>query len=214
MTYPQQPQIPQYGAPPPPPQKSHTLRTVIIVLAVLFAVGLAGLVGCAALIGSMQTGTGPAPVTTESTESADAAGEEASEPPSPSTAKIGQWATADDGVEFRVSKLRRSAVSEIAAGGRPGNRAVAVTVQVKNGGSERLDLSALQVSVRLGKDGREAEEVFQDGYEGTPTGSLAPGRTSTSKYLFDAKSAAELKTVSVDVAPGFEYQSFTFEGGV
>lgn len=127
---------------------------------------------------------------------------------------VGNWATASDGVKIRVSKLARGHVSDIASGGHPGDPGVVVTVQVMNGGTSRLDLSEIQISVRLGADGRESEEVFQDGYDGNPNGTLAVGKTSTSVHLFDAKNKAELQQVAVDVSPGFDYDSVTFEGSL
>src|SRR5581483_10304681 len=140
-----------------------------------------------------------------------------SEVPSPSAtaddvATVGNWTTFEDGVKIRVSKLKRGRVSDISAGGHPGDPAVIVTVQVTNGGGHRLDLSDMRIEARLGSDGREADEVYQDNYGGTPDGSLAIGRTSTSSYMFAADSAAELKHVAIDVAPGGDYNPMTYEG--
>jgi hypothetical protein len=137
---------------------------------------------------------------------------EPSEPEQPDVAAIGEWAKAEDGVRFRVSKLTRGRVSQYASGGHPGDPAVIVTVQVRNGSDHRLDLSLISVTARLGDDGREAEEVYQDSFMGSPSGSLSRGRTSTSRYMFAANKAGELKKVSLDVSPGFDYDSFTFEG--
>lgn len=170
------------------------------------AIASLALTGCSAQIPS-QASSEPGSNGQAEPES-DSTGEDSG------VAKIGQWATADDGVKFRVSKITKGRVSDIAAGGRPGNPAVIATVQITNGSKQRVDLTALNISARLGTEGREAEQVFQEGFDGTPSGSLAPGRTSTSKYMFDAKSSAELKHVAIEVAPGYEYQTFTFEGGL
>jgi hypothetical protein len=135
-------------------------------------------------------------------------------PEDPKVAKVGEWARADDGVMFRVAKLTKGTVGQYAAGGSPGDPAVILTVQLRNSGSKRFDLSAVDVTVRLGKDGTEADKVFQDGVDGSFDGTLAPGRTVTAKYMFAAQSRGDLKVVSVEIAPGYEYDSFTFEGGI
>lgn len=70
------------------------------------------------------------------------------------------------------------------------------------------------VTARLGADGIEAEQVFQDGVDGMFDGTIAPGRTATTRFMFAAEKAADLKTVSIEVNAGFEYESFTFEGGL
>lgn len=130
------------------------------------------------------------------------------------TTQVGQWAHASDGIDLRVSKLARGTISDTAAGGSPGDPAVVVYVQFRNGSGKRFDLTMVEVAARVGADGSEAEQVFQDGFGDGFTGSLTPGRTVTAKYMFAAKKAADLKTVSVEVTPGLEYESATFEGGI
>jgi hypothetical protein len=49
---------------------------------------------------------------------------------------------------------------------------------------------------------------------GPPSSSLSRGRTATHKWTFAAENAAELRQVAVDVTPGLEYDSYTFEGRV
>lgn len=127
--------------------------------------------------------------------------------------QIGQWATAEDGIAFRAAKLKRGRVASISAGGHPGDPAVVVTVQFRNEGNLRFDLTLVDVKVRLGKDGAEAEQVFQDGFDGGFDGTLAPGRAVSEKYIFAASKASDLKEVSVEITPGMEYDSATFEGG-
>ncbi|MFI0408291.1 hypothetical protein [Actinomadura sp. 3N508] len=128
--------------------------------------------------------------------------------------KVGTWATAEDGLSFRVAKLKRAKVGAYAAGGKPGGPAVIVTVQIRNTGKTRFDTTMFQIGTRVGADGTEADQVFDSerGYGDGFTGTVAPGRTATVKYMFAAEGAADLKTVSVELTPGFEYESFTFEG--
>ncbi|MFB4307012.1 hypothetical protein [Actinomadura sp. GTD37] len=179
------------------------MRKIMIVVAVL--TGLA-LTGCAA-----ETGVSTKP---GSQATSSAGGEETGDDGDNNVTKVGQWARADDGVAFRVATLRRGRVSDIASGGHPGDPAVVVTVQIKNRGKHRVDLSMVEVTARLGKSGDEAERVFQDGVDEGLTGTLAPGRTVSDKYMFAAAKASDLKVVSVEIAPGVEYDSATFEGGL
>lgn len=172
-------------------------------LATITALALT-LTGCGA-----KTGTTPPAISVSAPPAGQATTDQA--PSAPGVTSIGQWAKTEGGVEFRVSKLARATIPEYAAGGRVGNPAVVVTVEVKNGSNQRLDLSLMNVSVRLGQGGREAESVYTDSY-GSPTGTLAPGRTSTHKRMFAAETKAELGVVSVEVSPGFDYNSAIFEG--
>lgn len=177
------------------------MRQIAIILAALLA-----LAGCA------QTPVARAPGGASVNPAEIGGGEPSATPEDSKVTKVGEWATAEDGVEFTVLSLARSRVSDVAAGGRVGHPAVVVTVQIKNGSKDRLDLSQIDLSVRLGPDGRESEQVYQGDFAGTPDGTLAPKRKSTSRYLFDAKNVAELRTVSVELSPGWDYNSITFEG--
>lgn len=127
-------------------------------------------------------------------------------------ATIGDWATAKDGIEFRISEIARAKVPAISAGGKPGAPAVVVTIQIKNSSPDRFDLMFVHVVVRLGIDGREAEPVFGGDYHGGPDGSLPPGRTSTHRRMFAAENAEELSAVSIELEPGTGYESATWEG--
>ena len=128
--------------------------------------------------------------------------------------KIGTWATAEDGVAFRVSKLKRATVPPYAAGGKPGGPAVVATVQIRNGSKARFDMTLAEVQARMGADGATSEQVFAESYgDGFQGGTLAPGRTATAKFMFAAARAKDLKTVSIEVTPGvLDYDTFTFEG--
>jgi hypothetical protein len=176
-----------------------------ILTAALIA-ALIALSGCAVDSQAVPSGKEP---TTE----ADIGGSP-DKPEDPKVAKVGEWARADDGVMFRVAKLAKATVGQYAAGGKPGGPAVIITVQLRNDGKERFDLSLVDVAARVGADGEEAEKVYQEGVDGSFDGTLAPGRTVTARYMFAARKASDLKTVSIEIAPGMEYDSFTFEGGI
>lgn len=182
------------------------IKPASVLLAASAALLLA--TGCGA--GEKSVNTNPQNATPTQAETGQAT---QPEPADDTTSTVGGvYAEASDGVKFRVKELGRGKVGPYAAGGTPGDPAVIVTVQIKNGGTKRLDLTEVSVIVRLGADGREAEQVFDEGFSGTPDGTLSPGRTSTHKYMFAAESAAELQDVQVELSPGWEYPSVTFEG--
>lgn len=174
---------------------------------VLFSVAAVLVVGCA-----------PVNTTTDPPNPAAHASNGDSSPSSNGddrTAKIGQWVTADDGVTWTVTKLGVTHVSQFAAGGHPGDPALVAYVRIKNGSKHRLDLSAVQVTARTGADGNPAEDVVDvDAGLDVLEGTLAPGRTVSAKYAFAADSRRDLKNVSIEVTPGFDYESGTFEGGI
>lgn len=173
------------------------------------AVVLAGLVlaGCAAPT-KVSTNASPPPASS-GTDTGGGGGDERS-----NVTTVGQWATAEDGIAFRVSKLKRGRVSQYAYGGRPGDPAVVATVQFRNRGTSRFDTTMIDVQARVGVDGVEAEQVFDHRFGDGFTGTLAPGRTATTEFMFAAAKVSDLARVSVEVTPGLEYDSATFEGGV
>ena len=131
------------------------------------------------------------------------------------TADIGQWVKSEDGVSWSVTKLAVTHVSQYASGGHPGDPALVVYVKVKNGSKHRVDLTQMTVTARTGTDGNDTEQVFDvDAGFDNPDGTLAPGRTASTKFAFAVGSRKDLKKVSVEVQPGVDYESGTFEGGI
>ncbi|WUI02131.1 DUF4352 domain-containing protein [Spirillospora sp. NBC_00431] len=180
------------------------MKKLVTILAVLLGLALAG---CET---PQEVSAKPGAPT--ATAKAGTGGEEPDE--GDNVTKVGTWATAEDGLSFRVSTLKRAKVGAYAAGGKAGGPAVTVTVQIRNTGKTRFDTTMFQIATRVGADGTEAEQVFDserglgDGF----TGTVAPGRTATVKFMFAAAKAGDLKKISVELTPGFEYESFTFEG--
>lgn len=180
------------------------MRILLALIATCLAIGM--VTACAA---PQDVSTEPgAPV------AADAGGDADEAAPDSQVTKVGTWATATDGIAFRVSKLKKATVGQYAAGGKPGGPAVVATIQFRNGSKQQFDTSMIYVTARVGDAGIEADAVFQDGIDGMFDGTIAPGRTATTKFMFAAEKAADLKTVSIEVNPGFEYESFQFEGGL
>jgi hypothetical protein len=185
------------------------MRKLAAVLGLTLAVALTG---CTAPK-TVSTKTSGKPVTSATTD-ADNGNGDGGGGGDDNTTQIGKWASASDGIKLRVSKIARGRISDIAAGGHPGDPAVIAYVQIRNGSSKRFDLTMVEVAARVGADGNEAEQVFQDGFGDGFNGALTPGRTVTAKYMFAAKKAPDLKKVSIEVTPGLEYESATFEGGL
>ncbi|MFD0902311.1 hypothetical protein [Actinomadura sediminis] len=187
------------------PNDRINMRILLALIATCLGIGLA--TACAA----------PQEVSTEpgAPAAADAGGDSPEAPaPESQVTKVGTWATADDGIAFRVSKLKKSTVGALASGGRPGDPAVVATIQFRNGSKRQFDATMVTVTARLGADGVEAEQVFQEGTDGMFDGTISPGRTATTTFMFAAEKTADLKAVSIEVNPGFEYESFQFEGGL
>lgn len=174
--------------------------TAPLIAAALLATAACG-IDATAELPTAQTST---QTSTQPTEPGDTA--------EPGVARVGQWALADDGVRFRVSKLKRTKVGALAAGGHPGDPAVIATVQIDNRSTTRLDLNEVTVLVRLGSDGAEAEAVYQEDIDAGFTGSLPPGRKAQDKYMFAAAAPGDLDNVAVEVTLSYAHDPFTFEG--
>lgn len=127
--------------------------------------------------------------------------------------RVGRWAKSGGGMQLMIVSLKRGAVADEAAV-RPGDPAVVVTLKITNRSRTRFPLEELAVTSKLGEEGREAEEVFQGSYGQSLSGSLPPGRSSTSKYMFAAENRAELGRVAVYVSLGYEYKTVPFEGSI
>ena len=127
---------------------------------------------------------------------------------------IGAWAKASDGLTFRVSKLARAKADEYTAVGKAGDPLIVATIQIRNGSSKPFDSSLVQVNAHLGVDGRQGDEVYDNTYGSHKGGMIVQGRTSTDQYAFLVKDPAEFKHVSIEIQPGFDYDSFTFEGAI
>jgi hypothetical protein len=166
-----------------------------------------------------QAASGPAPIAT----SAERAAVTTSAAPAPETAaattspaggaeviKIGttEFAEYADGLRVRVTSVRRTTFSDLS--GTPG-AGVITTIKITNGSRARVDLALVDVGLRYGADGIEAEFVFDDNVHEF-SGGLAPGRTATATYGFSVP--RNQPDITVEVAPGFDYDSSTFEGRV
>jgi len=164
-------------------------------------------------------GAGPAPITTSAarapvTTSAVPAAEATAASTSPAAdaevVKIGtaEFAEYPDGLRMQVTSVRRTRFSDLSSTPGPG---VIATIRITNGSQARVDLALVDVTLRYGTDGVEADFVIDDNMHEF-SGGLARGRTATATYGFSVP--RNQRDITVEVAPGFDYDSSTFEGRI
>ncbi|RKW71731.1 DUF1942 domain-containing protein [Galactobacter caseinivorans] len=133
------------------------------------------------------------------TSAAPEAGSESSDP------KLGDAYTWENGMKIAVSKPKKFKPSEYAMADVQGKPQV-FTVTVTNGTEE--DFKPVILSLSASSGGSEAEQIF-DSSQGVemPTTTVKPGKTVTYKVAFDVEDPDD---ITMDVSPGFEYDSKTF----
>jgi hypothetical protein len=237
---PQTPGLSPYGAgesahePPPIPEPSappivarrrlHPAVIVSIVLGGLLVLALVAVAAFAAIAVTADTDR-------SSARSGDTAGSEEGALPDDSTGDYGEPAPAEEppgeadvvpigdpaGVEFedglavQVVSVKRFRISEVAAGGQPGDVGALVTVKVTNGSAASVDISATELVVRAGTDQIECEQVFDEGVGDGFTGPLPAGKSASATFGYAIPTTA-LGPVSVGVTPAYDYESANFEG--
>jgi hypothetical protein len=231
----QNPQFQPQGVPPQQPQKKrHTARNVVIALSTAFVLVVGG---CFAVLAASvneagkettatkaevskvplsQTSTEPS--TTDTEPPAEANPTTAPTDTEPNVAKIGamQWFKYADGLKVQVTSVKRFRISQYAAGGKPGDVGVVVTVTLQNSSSSTFDTSLAQVKLASGANGDQAESVFDSnqnlsgGFEGT----IPPGKKKTAKYGFAIPKGNIGSTLQIEIAPGWDYDGSHFEGKI
>lgn len=225
--------VPHIGQPyagfTPDPAPKRKRRWPLILGGSLAALVLLGGVGAAISGGDKQgtaktaptpaVGTGDAPL-----PSYPADGEQETTPPPPNVTTstgpltIGSKASFEwtDGLEVWVVSAKR--VVNKPDQYSDTERFVGVTVKVKNGTGEQVDLSGFSVRLRYGAAGTEAENAYvtTEGYDGL-NGRVAVGKTVSSGYAFTVPGRA--LPIAVEINPGYDseysaYESAFFEGKV
>ncbi|MEU8224761.1 hypothetical protein [Kribbella sp. NPDC048915] len=227
---------PQQLQQPQPVKKRHTVRNIVIVVTAVFVV-FAG--GCAAVLANgiseatrestatkaeVPATTATAPTSQASVPAKPPATAESTAPPAAEptdddrVAKVGasQWFDYSDGMKVQVTSLKRFRISQYAAGGKPGDVGVIVTVTLQNGSTNTFDTGLVNVKLASGPNGDQAESVFDSeqnlglGFEG----SILPGKKKTARYGFAIPKTHEASTLQVEVSPGWDYQGSHFEGAL
>ncbi|WP_405937103.1 DUF4352 domain-containing protein [Streptomyces sp. NBC_00726] len=133
----------------------------------------------------------------------DKAGKE--EKPTGEALEAGDAIVYDDDLTVTVGDATKYSPGEFAAGHTKGNKAYQVAVVIENAGKEKFDSTLVTVEGRAGKDGVDAEQIFDDKVGTGFTGTILPGKKATVLYAFDAP--VDAKSLTVEVSPGFTYES-------
>ncbi|MGW2477982.1 DUF4190 domain-containing protein [Streptomyces sp. NPDC001665] len=133
----------------------------------------------------------------------DKAGKE--EKPTGEALEAGDAIVYDDDLTVTVGDATKYSPGEFAAGHTKGNKAYQVAVVIENAGKEKFDSALVTVEGRAGKDGVDAEQIFDDKVGSGFTGTILPGKKVTALYAFDAP--ADAKNLTVEVSPSFTYDS-------
>ncbi|MBT2505601.1 DUF4190 and DUF4352 domain-containing protein [Streptomyces sp. ISL-98] len=136
----------------------------------------------------------------DSAKGGDKGGDKAGE-----TLAAGDSALYPDKLTVTVSEPKPYTPSEFAVGHTKGNKAYQVTIVVENAGKEKYDASLFTTEARAGKDGVEAEGVYDDKVGKPLTGKIMPGKKVTLQQAFDAP--ADAKDLTVEVSPGITYDA-------
>lgn len=115
----------------------------------------------------------------------------------PGILKMGKSFTYSDGLQVTLSAPSPMTSSEWAY---PESAAgLSFDVTIFNGTANRYDPSMDMLSAQIGNT--EAEEIFdtENGYDGTPTTSVLPGREASYKVAFEG---TDTKNVVVEYSPG------------
>jgi Domain of unknown function (DUF4352) len=204
--YPQPAPYPGYQQ--QPPKKSYT-GLIVALIAGIVVVGCGGTVAVLAIVGSRPSTHATSAPATVTTNGGATTGTDAG--PVPFGADHGvQW---NDKLAASVLSVQRFTPSDTAAGTHPGQVGVKVTVKITNNSGKQFDLSLVEVKVKSGDNGTQADSIFDSannlglGFEG----SVAPGHSATATYGFSVP-PGDLGKIDVDVTPGFDYNAGIFEG--
>ncbi|MFB7220638.1 DUF4190 domain-containing protein [Streptomyces sp. NPDC056227] len=119
--------------------------------------------------------------------------------------EAGDSAVYDDDLTVTVGDATSYTPDAYAAGHTKGNKAYRIAVVIENAGKEKFDAALVNVEARAGKDGVDAEQIF-DGKVGEGfSGTVLPGKKVTVQFAFDAP--ADAKNLTVEVNPGFTYDA-------
>lgn len=185
------------------------MRTLRTIVTALLATAVA--TGCAT---TDTTGQHDITTTTRATDAEPAADDNPDVDPGDTVAKVGKTGhTYEDGLKIAILSLKQIRRDPYAAGGKRGQPVVAFRVRITNGTDTKFDPGLATVNLKAGSDGTEAEAVFQDGVDGSFTGSIAPGRSATATFAF-AVDKADLGQLDISAAPGFDYDDALFTGSL
>ncbi|MET9516711.1 DUF4190 domain-containing protein [Streptomyces sp. NPDC002994] len=121
------------------------------------------------------------------------------------TLAAGDSAVYDDKLTLTASAPEPYTPGEYAIGHTKGNKAYKVTVVIDNAGKEKFDAALVTAEARAGKDGVNAEQIFDEKVGEVFTGTVMPGKKATVVYAFDAPADAE--NLVVEISPDFTHDA-------
>ncbi|GAA3489064.1 DUF4352 domain-containing protein [Streptomyces cremeus] len=121
----------------------------------------------------------------------------------------GDSAEYGDKLTVTVSAPVKYTPSAYAAGHTKGNKARLVTVVIHNAGTKKFDATGVLATARAGKDGTQAEQIFDENAGTMFQGGILPGKKATVKYAFSIP--ADAKNLTVEITPGFEHKASQWE---
>ncbi|MFE3941346.1 DUF4352 domain-containing protein [Streptomyces sp. NPDC059118] len=119
--------------------------------------------------------------------------------------EAGDSAVYDDDLTVTVGDATSYTPDAYAAGHTKGKKAYRVAVVIENAGKEKFDSALVSVSARAGKDGVDAEQIFDNKVGAGFSGTVLPGKKVTVQFAFDTP--ADAKNLTVEVNPGFTYDA-------
>ncbi|MER5745188.1 DUF4190 domain-containing protein [Streptomyces sp. NPDC002225] len=119
--------------------------------------------------------------------------------------EAGDSAVYDDDLTVTVGDATSYAPGSYAVGHTKGKKAYRIAVVIENAGKEKFDSTLVNVTARAGKDGVEAEQIFDDKVGAGFDGTILPGKKVTVQFAFDAP--VDAKELNVEVNPGFTYDA-------
>ncbi|MCX3060149.1 DUF4352 domain-containing protein [Streptomyces beihaiensis] len=175
--------------------------------------GAGVILGACVLVGAVAGSTSSSALVAPAGPSVRGGWEAAKAAPGKHEAKWGQAHRYKDGLTVTVDKPRKFEPTQFAVGHTVGNQAVKWRITVKNGTKKTFDATLVMVNVKAGKDGDQAEQVFDDPINGMYEGTVTPGRSVSAEFAFDIPKG-HLGQVDVEVQPGFQYGGAHWEGSV
>lgn len=204
--------------PPAPPKKNGKANTVVIASVAAAAAAVVAATITAGVTSSDEAKPAPTVTVTEteaaegsaSDTAADSESEPADEPSGSDSYSLSDTVAYENDVEVSLSKFSRSVSSEYAS---PENTPYAkFTIKVVNGSNETVDATELSVSCAYGDEGREGEEIYDEGLDGLPDTRILAGRSLSITWGCELPKSE--KYLQVEVAPDFESETAIFAGNV
>ena len=177
-----------------------------LFIAVSLGVATALLAACGATNGTTGLNATSRPV---------AAQEAASDPDNgPDVGHVGDTWPYESGVEVTLLSLKKAPIGQYAAGASTGEQGVLVKIRITNKSDSVFDSNLASVKLRYGKDGEEAEQVFDVAQKNSTgfEGNIRKGKSATASYFFAIPKSGKKTTVDIEFAGDWNSEPAQFTG--